>query len=319
MSHQVATCKLEASQIPAGLGGKEETQWSQEGASGSPFPLCLPYLLPNLKGSSSLAVPGLCGSLWVPTSKPSIIFNNSSNPLTRVSWAQSFHNLVPLPFESSCPGEGEGWAEAIGPPLLIKSQAHDGWGHRAQRLQHLDWNLQVCTPMPVLLLEHVLPRNIQYLSPVRAVVGSRDAVSLPHRPPWLAEGSGRHIASLHDSVAQGIRTARSGQWHPCKFLAWRSGVSPAAPGLSSSFCAWVTEGMLPLGHHRLSLSLSPGACRLRGSSEVVGSEWKAHGVMFSKWWEAWVQSSVSIWIQTTNHVTREVLEAILQPKRELAE
>ena len=39
-------------------------------------------------------------------------------------------------------------------------------------------------------------------------------------------------ASLHDDMTQGIRTAKFGQQHPCKFLARRSEASPALPGLS---------------------------------------------------------------------------------------
>lgn len=99
--YQEAMHKLEASQIPAGLQGKQETQWSREGAA---FPLCPSYLRLNLKGSRLLAVAGFCRSLWVPTSKPSIIFNNN-NPLTCVLWALVFHNLVPLPLSPGVLGK----------------------------------------------------------------------------------------------------------------------------------------------------------------------------------------------------------------------
>lgn len=93
--YQEAMHKLEASQIPAGFQGKQETQWSQEETA---FPLC-----PSIRKAAD------CWQ-WrgsARASEPSTIFNNN-NPLACVLWALVFHNLVPLPLNPGCLRKEEG-------------------------------------------------------------------------------------------------------------------------------------------------------------------------------------------------------------------
>ena len=142
------------------------------------------------------------------------------------------------------------------------------------RKKHLDWNPGVFSLTPALLLKAFLLETSS--NPSRLRGSGREQ---GHNAPCLADApgqpKGRREAALHDDIARGLGTARLSQRHPCEVLDWPSGPSPAHSGLLSSLYGWVKEGRFPWDIHCLSLSLSPGALRLRPSSEVLGPEWKA--------------------------------------------
>ena len=84
-------------------------------------------------------------------------------------------------------------------------------------------------------------------------------MSLASQPPLVSQ---RALAGLclHDDTAQGIKTARPGQQHPYKFLAWQvPWVLAISPGLWSSFCGQVTGGRFCWSTYCFAFCLRPGA------------------------------------------------------------
>ena len=90
-------------------------------------------------------------------------------------------------------------------------------------------------------------------------------------------------ASLHDDMTQGIRTARLGQQHPCKFLAQHSEPSPAFPGLSRlPSVVGSREAGSPGASTDLPFLRVPEPMDRLGS-EVSRPEWKRPHTRVSEW------------------------------------
>lgn len=126
--------------------------------AGAGCALCLLHLHLRLKGGHWLAGAGFRRSLRVPTSKPSLIFNNDNN-LPHALWTQAFHLWLHGPFS---------------PHVLGKKKGGQG-------------PLGVCTLTPVLLLECFPSRSIQSPEPWKEVRG-RDAMPLASQTPLVSQG-----------------------------------------------------------------------------------------------------------------------------------
>lgn len=191
-----------------------------------------------------------------------LLSNESKNsPATGALCTHAFRYVTPLPFKTRVLGE-----KKAKPGPLPPAPATAAGGHRASKKEHLDWNRSVVILTPALLLKAFPSRNIQSPEPFKE--GRACNAPCLADSPGQPKGSGRLEASLPDCTAPRVSL--------------HSRVQPAAPlgilGLalrtsprSLVFPLWLDQGrQVSLGHHCLSLSLSPGALRLRPSSEVLG-------------------------------------------------
>ena len=153
---------MEASQIPCRSQREGDKEGSGKKPPGAAFLLCLSYLHLDLKGGPWLAAASFCRSLWIPSSKPFVIFNNNNNPLTRVLWTRSpLHCITAFEILVS---RGTRKLDRGHKPFLGDEETNLplAVGHGAHRWQHArGLEPGIFTPIPVLFLKAVPPGNFQ--------------------------------------------------------------------------------------------------------------------------------------------------------------